>query len=128
MKCDPVPPIPTSMHSVVDAAICLWDAIMEAIDAGDNIPLVQWREDTGAASVRQWCISNAHVVESLWMRLHKDGCEGSFDGCFDYEFVPLVLEACLVFHCGGQFGIRTYPVFRHDSEAILRGLIALSPP
>jgi hypothetical protein len=110
-----VPPIPEDLTATVDAALCMW----EYIDSlPDGSPWDKYRACHGTVSARYWCIGNAHVVENLWL---DHGNE--FDAPFDWEFVPLVMDSCIVWTQGSYD-----PSFHPDSSAIIRGLLALAYP
>jgi hypothetical protein len=78
---------PTNDCDVLDAAMCLWEAVLETnmwASIGDGGPLTAERRD--------FCARIAERCHLGWVIAHADG--DGYDDAFDWEFCPWFLTVC----------------------------------
>jgi hypothetical protein len=103
----------TYTHDQVEAALCLWEAVLErrsdnAIDAAF--------ERHGAWALRQAVMSMAHHCDDVWLALTDLGNDDRVT--FDWEFCPAYVAHCVNWH-------DCEPLPLHDCVTTLR--TALDP-
>jgi hypothetical protein len=90
------------MTDAIEAALCLWEAMLEArpkewADSGDD---ESWRfrldslwHEVGTAAMRLSCIEAGKQIDAIWRDLSQD--ERDDFAPFDWDFVPTYLEHVL---------------------------------
>ncbi len=97
-------------HDQVQAALCLWEAVLEA-SRNDDAAITAAFELHGAWAMRDAVMGMAHHCDDVWLALTDLGNDDRVT--FDWEFCP-----AYVAHCVDWISGEPMPV--HDCVAKLR--------
>lgn len=105
-------------HKQAEAAMCLWEAVLNAEIAGEA-PWAEWREVEGTHALRHHVLTAlAPACSTDWMVWQAAGVEQYFPA-FDWDFCPAWLKRCVVWDGDGgpsilSPGIRLKHMLRSD--------------
>lgn len=84
-------------HQQVEAALCLWEAVLEANRKGDEAILAAF-ERHGAWSLREAVMNMAHHCDDVFLMFSDLGNDDRVT--FDWEFCPAYIAHCVDWeHC-----------------------------